>query len=113
MPAASLPASIVPSASASASVELAHIVPNPVHDVPATFVMSNVAYTEVSVDIFDLSGKYLFASGWSSEDVITWNLMNTTGEPVANGVYVCVIRALMDPVTFPPQIARILLFVNR
>ncbi|MFC2078670.1 LamG-like jellyroll fold domain-containing protein [Candidatus Bipolaricaulota bacterium] len=93
--------------------ELARIVPSPVREAPATFVIGDVAYTQFSVDIYDLSGRRVFASGWRTEDIITWDLRTTNGDSAANGVYVCVIRAIMDPATLTPQTARILLFVNR
>jgi hypothetical protein len=43
------------------------------------------------VSVFDLSGKLVFRSDWV-QNGFTWNLLDSRGQPLANGVYLYVVR---------------------
>jgi hypothetical protein len=46
---------------------------------------------DFSVMIFDLSGRLVFRSDWV-QNGFTWNLLDSRGQPLANGVYLYVVR---------------------
>lgn len=46
----------------------------------------------IFISIFDLSGREVFASGEVQGTILTWNLQNNAGQPLANGVYLYVVR---------------------
>jgi hypothetical protein len=43
------------------------------------------------VSVFDLSGKLVFHTDWV-QNGFTWNLLDNRGQPIANGVYLYVVR---------------------
>lgn len=46
----------------------------------------------IFVSIFDLSGRKVFDSGEVQGNTLAWNLQNNAGQPLANGVYLYVMR---------------------
>jgi hypothetical protein len=66
--------------------------PNPVRLAPARFVSSDLSVDFIFVEVYDLSGKRVFSSGWQSGSTLEWNLLNDEGEILANGVYLYVAR---------------------
>ncbi|MCR4405219.1 MAG: PKD domain-containing protein [Candidatus Acetothermia bacterium] len=62
-------------------------IPNPVKNSDAvTFSVEGSGIAEIAVEIFDLSGRTVFTSGWVG-NAFEWHLLNTRGQIVANGVY--------------------------
>lgn len=62
-------------------------VPNPVRNSnTVTFSATGSGIAEIEVEVFDLSGRTVFTSGWVRNG-FEWHLQNSRGEIVANGVY--------------------------
>jgi len=67
--------------------------PNPIRDVhTTTFSVKGIGIEAIMVQIFDLSGRLVFDSGWQPNDY-DWHLQSDTGETLANGVYLYVVTA--------------------
>jgi len=47
----------------------------------------------IQVEIYDLAGKKVFASGTILGNTFEWHLQNNLGEVVANGVYLYIVTA--------------------
>jgi hypothetical protein len=55
------------------------------------FIVKSQSVRDARVEVFDLSGKSVFATGWIAGNVLEWHLLNTKGQIVSNGVYLYVI----------------------
>ena len=61
--------------------------PNPVRSsASVTFRVEGSGIAEIRVEIYDLSGRIVFNSGWVSNG-FEWHLMDRQGRVVANGIY--------------------------
>ena len=68
--------------------------PNPVEQSGVTFWVDGVDATQLSIRIFDLSGREVFSSGIQPGPSFHWMLVNNQGDRVANGVYLCHVTAV-------------------
>ena len=65
--------------------------PNPVHDVHTTrFEVKGVGIDQIEVQVFDLSGRLVFDSGWQPNGY-EWHLETNDGDTLANGIYLYVV----------------------
>jgi hypothetical protein len=68
--------------------------PNPVTDVDTTrFEAMGVGIDQIMVQIFDLSGRVVFDSGWQPNGY-DWHLETNDGETLANGIYLYVVTVM-------------------
>jgi len=66
--------------------------PNPVVSVnTAHLVAQGQGVAEIKADIYDLSGRLVYDSGFVTGNELAWHLDNGYGETVANGVYLYVV----------------------
>jgi hypothetical protein len=68
------------------------IKPNPVRAAPGVLYAEGLNIAYIAVEIYDLAGSRVFASGWQAGDTLEWPLRNEDGELLANGVYLYIIR---------------------
>jgi len=66
--------------------------PNPVREAPAVFHVEGTDIAYISIDIYDLSGKRVFTSGWRGGNTVEWQLRNDEGELLANGIYLYIVQ---------------------
>jgi len=66
--------------------------PNPVRSILAVIEASDLSVTSISIDIYNLAGEHVFASGWLPGRRLEWDLRNDEGELLANGVYLFIAR---------------------
>jgi hypothetical protein len=78
---------------AHASVHSILAIPNPVRDGAVTFRAEGVGVSMIAVEVYDLSGREVFASSWMVAPDVPWDLRDSNGDMAANGVYVYVIYA--------------------
>jgi surface antigen len=55
------------------------------------FAVDGERIAKTQVEVFDLSGRSVFASGEVEGTTLTWGLQNNTGQPLPNGVYLYII----------------------
>jgi hypothetical protein len=55
------------------------------------FWVSGLDIRRIQISIFDLSGQLVFHTDWV-QNGFTWNLLDNRGQPLANGVYLYVVR---------------------
>jgi subtilisin family serine protease len=68
--------------------------PNPARSGQATYFMALASDTQATrVEIYDLSGRKIFDSGFIRGSQVSWHLHNDQGQRVANGVYLYLIYA--------------------
>ena len=68
--------------------------PNPVTDVQTTrFEVMGVGIDQIMVQIFDLSGRPVFDSGWQPNGY-DWHLQTNDGETLANGIYLYLVTVM-------------------
>lgn len=68
-------------------------IPNPVRSGDSVrFIVEGQGIEDIQVEIFDLSGRGVFSSGWVDGETFEWHLMNSQGEALANGVYLYMVR---------------------
>jgi len=80
-----------PADSATFRVDGVRNTPNPVTDVHTTrFEVMGVGIEQINVQIYDLSGRLVFESGWQPNGY-EWHVQTTDGQTVANGVYLYVL----------------------
>ena len=73
-------------------VERVLSIPNPVKSGDSVrFVADGRGIKEIKVQVYDLAGRQIFASGWVAGETFEWNLMSNRGRPVANGVYLYIV----------------------
>jgi Tol biopolymer transport system component len=66
-------------------------VPNPARSGDGMrFVVEGQGIRDIQVQIYDLSGREIFSSGWA-ENGLTWFLRNNGGRLVANGIYLYIV----------------------
>jgi len=65
--------------------------PNPVREPPAVFRVEGKGVASIAVDIYDLSGRRVFRSGWQEGNTFEWQLQNDEGEYLANGCYLYIV----------------------
>jgi len=46
----------------------------------------------IAVDVYDLAGERVYSSDWRPGATINWDLLNDEGKPLANGVYLYILR---------------------
>ncbi len=68
--------------------------PNPVEQSGVTFWVDGVDAAQISIQILDLSGREVFASGMQLGVSFHWSLINNQGNRVPNGVYLCHVTAV-------------------
>lgn len=56
------------------------------------FQATGIGVESLDVQVYDLAGRLVYRQRTAGQG-LTWNLQNTQGQPVANGVYVYVLRA--------------------
>jgi hypothetical protein len=56
------------------------------------FVVIGQDIEDIFVSVFDLSGRQVFDSGKVQGNTLNWSLQNNVGQPLANGVYLYVVR---------------------
>jgi len=66
--------------------------PNPARNAPAIrFTAEGQGIAGIKVEVFDLSGKQVFASDFIPGNALEWHLETELGQPVANGVYLYIV----------------------
>jgi hypothetical protein len=60
-------------------------IPNPITGT-ARFLAQGQGIKEIRIEVYDLSGRLIFSSGWVSND-FSWPAIDNQGNPLANGVY--------------------------
>jgi len=74
--------------SAPLSISSLASAPNPVTRTSSvTFSVQGNGIEDMNVEVYDLSGKNVYSSGFSSGHRLKWNLLTDDGNTVANGVY--------------------------
>jgi len=68
--------------------------PNPVEQSGVTFWVDGVDAAQISIQILDLSGREVFASGMQPGVSFHWSLIDNQGNRVPNGVYLCHVTAV-------------------
>jgi N-acetyl-anhydromuramyl-L-alanine amidase AmpD len=56
------------------------------------FQVTGQGVASTSIQIFSLAGRRVFDSGEVQSNTFTWSLQNNAGQPLANGVYLYVVR---------------------
>lgn len=72
------------------ALEKLTIAPNPVDKV-VRFTAVGQGIASIKVEIFDLAGKQVYASGFAAGGTLKWHLVTSQGELLANGVYLYII----------------------
>ena len=72
-------------------IEGVHVYPNPATDTNSVhFEVEGDGIARIRVQIFSLSGRCVFDSGFVANNFV-WHLQNSSGETLANGVYLYVV----------------------
>lgn len=66
--------------------------PNPIKGTDEVRFKAEGAGLKIKVEIYDLSGRAIFVSNWATNE-LEWNLADSSGRAVANGIYLYVISA--------------------
>jgi hypothetical protein len=66
-------------------------IPNPVRSGEVRFTVEGRGIKDIQVQIYDLSGREVFSSGWVAGETFEWSLMSSHGQLVANGVYLYIV----------------------
>jgi C1A family cysteine protease len=70
------------------------IMPNPVRSLHTALIKAEgEGIEEINVQIYDLTGRMIFESGWQPGQIFEWHLQSDENETMANGVYLCVVIA--------------------
>jgi hypothetical protein len=72
--------------------------PNPARDHVNIWVQTSIEGATVRVKVYSVAGELISKLDFDNADVMSWNLTNQGGEPLASGVYLVVIMA-GDPQT--------------
>ncbi len=74
-------------------VEAVKLMPNPIRrsHQAMSFIVEGAGIKSIEVEIFDLAGRRVFASGEVLGNMLEWRLQNDQGKVLANGVYLYVI----------------------
>ncbi len=70
--------------------------PNPAHGHVQVWARTQVVGVSVHVKVYSVAGELISKLDFNNSDVVSWNLTNHNGEPLASGVYLVVILA-SDP----------------
>jgi hypothetical protein len=70
--------------------------PNPAHGHVQVWARTQVAGASVNVKVYSVAGELISKLDFNNSDMVSWNLTNHNGEPLASGVYLVVILA-SDP----------------
>ncbi len=82
--------------------------PNPVTGGRTTFVVQGVSVESMRVVVRDISGRALWQDEAASNS-LAWNATDSAGRPVANGVYLYEVKALLDGSWVPAGSGRLLI----
>jgi len=69
--------------------------PNPVSGRETTFMAHGVNAQRIAVQVYNISGQLVW-QGEAPGAVLTWNTQDRAGRPLANGVYLYQVNALVD-----------------
>jgi len=76
-----------------AVIAATRLAPNPARDTVRIWVRSAMAGTQVRAAVYTVAGELIAKMDFNGSDVLTWNLANHAGEPLASGVYLVVVTA--------------------
>jgi hypothetical protein len=57
------------------------------------FAAQGADVAAVKVEVFNLTGRLVYASDFTDGNVLHWNGLSNAGQPLANGVYLYVLTA--------------------
>jgi PKD repeat protein len=73
------------------SIRAFNIMPSPSRGGKMSFRVEGIGIRSIKAEVYDLTGKQVFDSGFVGGRELSWDLTNAQGKPLANGVYLYVI----------------------
>lgn len=83
--------SSVPTEAIELKIAQIQLLPNSIRQA-ARLVVQGQGVSGVGIEVFDLSGRKVYDSGLRPGNQLLWNLHNNQGKPLANGVYLYLVK---------------------